>query len=386
VVRREDVTLVGKTKKFIQVGVGGHGAAWVSKFMPRLVKELKLAEPAAVVDINPDAFALPREVYGLPEGKCYTDIQKALDENPADFVIVVVPPAFHEQVVDQALAHDLHVLSEKPIADTPEATARIYQKVKAAGKKMAVTMSHRFDQDKQSLEHLIKSGEYGRLNCIIGRNTWDNRKFASWGKFRHEIPDTLLVEGTVHHFDIIRALAGADAETVYAVTWNPPWGEFAGDSNALVTIQMQNGVKAVYEGNKTSATRLNGWGNDYFRAECENATIVLDSRRLTVMSDLSGERHIVEKPLLQRDAWTNAWIAEMYVAWLAGGAPPPCHLEDNLQCSALLFAAIESAHTNRPVDVQDFLAKRLKSQQAACAAGGLLCRGKQNAQGIALCT
>ncbi len=34
---------------------------------------------------------------------------------------------------------------------------------------MAVTMSHRFDQDKQTLEQAIRSGAYGRLNYVIGR-------------------------------------------------------------------------------------------------------------------------------------------------------------------------------------------------------------------------
>jgi predicted dehydrogenase len=84
-------------------------------------------------------------------------------------------------VVDAALAHDLHILSEKPIADTMEACCRIYRKVSAAGKKMAVTMSHRFDQDKQSLEATIKSGDYGPLNYIVHRFTHNCRRFGSWG-------------------------------------------------------------------------------------------------------------------------------------------------------------------------------------------------------------
>ena len=80
--------------------------------------------------------------------QCYTDIKSALDRNPADFCTIVVPPAAHEAVVDLALDHDLHILSEKPIADTLDASVRIADKVKSAGVKMGVTMSHRYDQDK----------------------------------------------------------------------------------------------------------------------------------------------------------------------------------------------------------------------------------------------
>jgi predicted dehydrogenase len=345
--------------RYIHVGTGGFGGYWCANVLPRLA-DLGKAVPVAAVDINPENLKNAERHLKLPREKCYTDIQRAFDENMADFSTVVVPPAAHESVVDVALAHGMNVLSEKPIADTMEACCRIYKKVRAAGKKMAVTMSHRFDQDKQSLERAIKSGKYGALNYLIGRNTWNCRKFGSWGKFRHEIADTLLIEGTVHHFDIIRALTGSNARTVYAITWNPPWGEFAGDSNGLLLMHMENGVKVVYEGNKTSATTLNGWGNDHFRAECDKATLELDNRKLRILSDLTGERNITEKPLEQQPAWTNPWLAEMYCDWLVGNRDShPTNLEDNIQCAALLFAAIESAHTGKVVDVQEFLKKHL---------------------------
>lgn len=340
--------------RYVHIGVGGWGQHWCTAVLPRL-KSLGLAEAAGAVDINREVLEKAKGQLGLDDSRLYADAGKALAEQKPDFVTIVVPPAFHEKMVDLALQHNCHILSEKPIADTMEACARIYKKVKASGRKMAVTMSHRFDQDKQSLEREIKSGKYGALNYVIGRNTWNCRKFGAWGKFRHEIPDTLLVEGTVHHFDIFRSLTGSNAKTVNAVTWNPPWGEFKGDSTGLILMEMENGVKAFYEGNKCSATTLNGWGNDYFRAECDRATLELDNRRLRVLSDLDGERQITEKKLAQQPAWTNAWLAELFVNWLNGGEAPPNTLDDNLQCAALLFAAIESAHTRSIVDVQAFL-------------------------------
>ena len=347
-------------KRFIQVGLGGFGRYWIDHVMSRLTHELKSVEAAAVADINPDTFAHARQVYQLPPEKCYTDLVKAFEENPADFVVVVVPPAFHETVVDLALAHGLDVLSEKPIADSMAACARVYWKVKRAGKKMAVTMSHRFDQDKQTLEREIRSGRHGPLNYVVCRFTHNCREFGSWGKFRHEIPDPLLIEGAVHHFDCMRALANSDAKRVYAVTWNPSWGQFAGDSTGLITIEMQNGVSCFYEGAKANASTMNGWGNEYFRAECENGTLELDRRWLRVLRGGPWDRPLAEDIRLQtQPAWLNPWIAEMFVDWLNGGPPPPSHLEDNIQCCALLFAAIRSAKDREPVDVQEFLQQHL---------------------------
>jgi len=172
--------------KYIIVGTGGWGRYWCSQVLPRLT-ELGKAMPAAAVDVNPASQKNAQTFLKLPPEKCYAGVARAFGENQADFAIVVVPPAHHESVVDVALAHGCHILSEKPIADSMEARCRIYHKVKRAGRKMAVTMSHRFDQDKQSLERLIHSGKYGRLDYLIGRNTWMCRKYAC--PFRKPHPD-----------------------------------------------------------------------------------------------------------------------------------------------------------------------------------------------------
>ena len=350
--------------RYILVGTGGFGLRWCRDFLPPLA-ELGKAEPVAAVDINPEALSNAQDHLKLSANRCYTDIEQAFIATQADFVIIVVPPAHHEQVVDLALGHDMHILSEKPIADTMEACCRVYHKVKGAGKKMAVTMSHRFDQDKQSLERAVKSGKYGPLNYIVHRFTHNCRKFGSWNEFRHKIPDPLLIEGAVHHFDILRVLSGSNAREVFALTWNPPWGEYAGDSTGLITMDMQNGVKCLYEGAKANASTLNGWGKDYIRAECCDGTLELDRRHLRVWRGGPWKKPESEDiPLLEQPAWTNQWLAEMFCDWLAGGPAPPNDLDDNIHCAALLFAAIHSAHTHAVVNVPEFLDSHLNSEEA----------------------
>jgi predicted dehydrogenase len=349
------------THRVIQVGTGGFGRSWCEEFLPPNVEE-GLIEVAAAVDVDTEALANARRFLGLPESRCYTDLEKALDEVPADFITVVVPPARHEHVVNAALEHDLHILSEKPIADTLEGSIRIANKVRDAGKKMGVTMSHRFDRDKTTLRDELRSTRHGDLDYLVCRFTCDCRKYGSWGAFRHEIPDPLTIEGAVHHLDILADLAGAKCDTLYAETWNPRWGEFKGDSQGLVTLRFSNGVRALYEGAKTNAVGLNGWTNEYFRAECEKASLILDRRQLECFAynpekrwsqaiEGTGERI----PLQERAKWANTWLVERFVQWLDGGEPMETNVEDNLQSVALVFAAIESSRTGKPVKVLEFL-------------------------------
>ena len=352
---------MSKPHRYIIVGTGGKGADWCKSTLPRLADSGK-AIPAAAVDINVDHLQNAKEHLGLSTDLCFTDITTAFDKVKADFAIVVTPPEFHELVVDAALAHDMDILSEKPIADSMETCSHIYKKVTSAGKKMAVTMSHRFDQDKQSLEAAVHSGEYGPLDYVVGRFTMALRKFGAWGaNFRHEMADPLLIEGAVHHFDIFRGLTRADCDTVYTVGWNPPWGEYGGDSQALITMKMSNGVKCFWEGANCNAVTLNGWTKDYLRAECDSGTLELDARRLRLLNPrIDGDITGRELPMSNGEVWRNEWIAEMYCDWLSGERENhPSRLEDNIQCAALLFAAVESAHTGQPINVQHYLQQYL---------------------------
>jgi predicted dehydrogenase len=340
--------------RFIHVGTGGWGRYWSMEVIPHLL-ELGIAEPVAAVDVNPANLANAQAGYGIDAGRCYTDPAAAFAERAADFAIVVVPPAHHEAIIDLALAAGCDILSEKPVADTMTASARIYHKVTRAGRKMAITMSHRFDQDKQTLERLVRSGAYGPVSYIVGRLALNNRHFGDWGEFRHRIADPLLIEAAVHQFGIIRGLAGANARSVYASAWNPDWGEYGGDSTALAVIEMANGVRASYEGSKTNASTMSPWNEEYWRVECRDGTLELDRRRLRLLRGGPTDQPTVEELALDEgETWMNPLLAEQFVRWLCGGPPVATRIEDSIHDTALTMAAIESAHSHQVVDVPAF--------------------------------
>ena len=142
------------------------------------------------------ALAYGREALGVAPERCYTDAARAFAETQADFCTVAVTPEHHERIIDLALAHGLDILCEKPIADTMAASLRIARKVTAAGRKMAVTMSHRFDQDKTTLRRIVRSGMLGRINAIGMRFQGDMRQHMAWSSlFRHRMQDPAADRG-----------------------------------------------------------------------------------------------------------------------------------------------------------------------------------------------
>ncbi len=349
------------TKKVIHVGIGGFGRRWCREFLANNIAD-GTVEVVAIVDVDPKALAQGQALLGLPDSACYTDIERAFSENAVDFCTVVVPPNFHEQVIDVAIAHGVDVLCEKPIADTMAGSVRVARKIKAAGRKMAVTMSHRFDQDKTTLRQIIRSGNLGAVNLVSCRYYADMRGHLGWGAlFRHTMKDPLLIEGAVHHLDIVADFAGARCDTLFASTWKPDWAEYAGDTDGVVTMVFENGVRGIYEGSSSSATGLNDWSKEYIRIECENGTAILNSREIEVFSRQPIKRQRYREgqgqkiPLLEQPKWINSWLIEKYCNWLDGGPEMETIVERNVQASALIFASIESARSGQAIKVQDYV-------------------------------
>jgi predicted dehydrogenase len=348
-------------QRVIHAGIGTFGKRWCREFLKANVDDGTI-EVVAIVDLNRDNLDFGRSVLGLPPDRCFTDAKRAFESVEADFCTIAVPPAHHEAIIDEALRHGLDVLCEKPIADSMAATLRIARKVKAAGRKMAVTMSHRFDRDKTTLRRIVRSGALGRVNSIGMRFLGDMRQHMAWSSlFRHEMEHPLLIEGAIHHLDIIADLAGARCETISATTWRPPWAEFAGDTDAIVSLAFPNQVRAVYEGSVSNAVGLNTFYKEYIRVDGERGTAILNHRDLEVFTrqDIWRQQHREgtgqKIALLDQPKWLNTWIIERFAQWRAGGPPLETDVAENLHSSAMIFAAIESQATGAPVSVPKFV-------------------------------
>nr|HML49728.1 Gfo/Idh/MocA family oxidoreductase [Clostridia bacterium] len=298
----------------------------------------------------------------------YADIREAIRRHPADFIVLVIPPQFREEYVDIAIASGLDIVCEKPLADSMEACARICRKVRAAGRKLAVTMSHRMEVEKQTVEQIVRSGQYGKLNYLYSRLDIRHGPYDAI-----QTPEKYVTECLVHNLDTVRGVSGSNAKSVYAKFWpHADNGSFIGMSG-FTMVEMDNGVHAMLEESFANGSSLDGWSDEHLRAECTYATIVADHRAVTVRSDcgLPFPRE-AQMPHAKGAHWDHALIVRSFIEWIDGGKPPVTDLEDNLQCAALMFAAIQSARTGQPIDVQEYLRVHIgKGRLTTPAEGGM---------------
>ena len=178
--------------------------------------------------------------------------------------------------------------------------------------------------------------------------------------FRHEIPHSLLVEGGVHHLDMLRNLADSRPVAIAGYEWNRPWSSFKGESNANYVMRMANGVVAHYEGTCSGAGHQNSWHCEYYRAECEGGQVTVDSDavvRVTTRDNATGAVTIEEVPARQPAHTGHEHVIDAHLTWLAGGPKPETVLEDNIWSNAALFGAIEASAKGKVVDVAAMVAR-----------------------------
>jgi predicted dehydrogenase len=340
----------------------------MSQFIPPLAGE-GCVETVAIVDTDEQALAAARGRLGLPESACFRDWETAFSKAPADFVLVCVPPQHNETIVTAAMRHGLDVLLEKPMAVSMQECIRLTRLSQQQDRRLALTMTHRFDQAHTTLRNAVHAAGDGGLDYLVYRLTANLRVRNTWGRYRHAMDDITLVDAAIHHFDLLRDMAGANARSVYAKSWTPAWGEFGTGANVLALVEFENGVKASYEAGVCNASSSNPPFKGYVRAERELATIVMSGGLVTrspyQWTDKASEkqRSIAEDvPLVEGKWFGNTLLMAQFLAWMDGGPVMQTQASDALQSQAIIFAAVESAKTGNAVMVQEFLS----AAEASC--------------------
>jgi predicted dehydrogenase len=335
----------------LMIGAGGMAGSYIHHFFPAFRERM---EVVALAEIRPETLEAAGDFLGLPTSARFTQLTEAFERVEADFCTIVIPPAFHRDGVLAAVARRMPILSEKPIADTWEACLDIYRAVTRADVPMQVVQNYRYTPRIMTLKAALSQGRIGRPNYIVSRFAADYRQRGSWGAFRHEIPHSLLVEGSVHHFDQIRHFAGADCRTIGGWEWNPGHPSFDGECCAGFVMRMTNDLRAQYEGNCLEAGWQNSWHQEYYRIEGEAGALVLDrDNTVRLQRHTAGAGLTIEElPPVRGPYDGHTAIVDQFLTWREGGPAPETILQDNIQSAAMLFAAIDASASGQTVDVQ----------------------------------
>jgi UDP-N-acetylglucosamine 3-dehydrogenase len=140
----------------------------------------------------------------------YTDYREMLAKTTPDLVAVVVPTDLHFEVASYVLDRGINVLLEKPMASTIEQALALIQLARPRGAKLAVGHVERFNPAIIEVNRHLITGELGRIFHMHARRL---------GPFPPRIRDVgVTLDLATHDIDVMRYLANAEVEHVYAET------------------------------------------------------------------------------------------------------------------------------------------------------------------------
>lgn len=341
----------GPPLRLLQVGMGGFGRGWAADVIPTVPG----VELVGCVDLDPDSLAQAQKLLSLPEDRYFRDLNKALAAVESDAVLITTTIEGHIPVALAALAAGKHVLTEKPFAPSLAEAQRAVDAAEAAGLVLMVSQNYRYFPAVQAVRTLVASGELGPLGAVyIDFRQYDNG--APRGRHKHYVvPQPMLVDMAIHHFDLMRAVMGQEAEEMRCVTWNDPWSKFVDPASAVATLRFDGGARVQYRGSWTSPGPKTTWAGDW-RMEFEGAEVTWTSRAgggtmdeadWVVVRPLDGEPQ--QLPLPKLSYLDRAGSLDTFLHAIRTGTEPPTSGRLNLGTLALTIASVESAETGAPV-------------------------------------
>ncbi|GIH16436.1 Gfo/Idh/MocA family protein [Rugosimonospora africana] len=269
-----------------------------------------------------------------------------------DGLVIAAATGAHAELIMRGVDCGLPVFCEKPVAPDVAGTLKVLAHVRDCGVPVQIGFQRRFDAGFVAAREAVASGRLGWLHTVRA-GTLDPAPpspsyiATSGGLFR---------DCSVHDFDAIRWVTGAEVVEVYAVGGNRGADFFreAGDVDTLsAVLTLADGTFA-----HVAATRYNAAGYDVrleLLGSASSMTVGLDDR-LPMRSAEPGVAFPAGAPYPQfMDRFLDAYRRELaaFVDIVAGRAAVSCSVDDALEAFYIAEAGERSRHEHRPVRVEE---------------------------------
>ena len=220
------------------------GAGTIGQMRARSVALHAGAELAAVSDPN---VAAARIAAVGTRARVEADHRAFLSDGSVDAVIVSTPVQLHEAIILEALSAGKHVLSEKPLSNSPESCRRILEAATKSGKHVAVGFNHRFYPAFLFMKHAIEAGRIGKLDEVrtYGGHDGLHNFRADWMYKRPHSGGGAMMDVGIHMTDLARWMAG-DVVEAYGVAGENVWRVPGSEDRALAVLKTASGAPIQY--------------------------------------------------------------------------------------------------------------------------------------------
>ena len=290
-------------------------------------------------------------LLGMGVGSTSKDYHDILNDPEIDAVLICSSTNTHSNISLEAIAAGKHVFCEKPIDHDLAKIKEVVKALEGSDIKYQVGFNRRFDHNFAAVRKAVVDGKIGETHIIKVTSRDPEPPSAEYAA----VSGGMFLDMTIHDFDMVRFLAGCDAEEIYvqsAVLVDPAIGEAGDVDTAVITIKMENGAIAVIDNSRRAA-----YGYDQ-RAEVFGSKGMAATSNDTASSIvLSTEAGVTgEKPLyffLERYMQSFATEVGCFIDAIENDTETPLGVVDGLKPVLMGIAAKKSVEEHRPVKLSE---------------------------------
>lgn len=285
-----------------------------------------------------------------PSARVYSDLAEMLDRERLDFLDILTVPALHREHCALAKQAGIHVICQKPLANTLEDAAAIAEDFRGYPKLVAVHENHRYRPWFQKALSSAGRGELGHLSLARFEHLNATEPAEA---YKNEAAEGIMLEYGSHLVDMMRSVLG-EPRRVYARMHrlNP-------------RVSAESYVHSVYEYPEATATVEVGWKN----AAITQSGVLLAGSEGEVYFEgtltrgekgrfriTKGSEVVLDEPRSPYEDYVESfYLLERECADVMLGRREQATqtLDEHLKTLKCTFAAYRSAETGAPVVIPD---------------------------------
>jgi predicted dehydrogenase len=212
------------TRRIVVVGLGSIGRRHARLLAERGDLAVEWCESVE------SAIHLARQELPAPE-VCHTSFEAMLRTKPA-MVVIATPHAMHSNQTVAALTAGIHVLCEKPMAETLPEAELMARTARSSGAVLAIGFHLHFHPGLRRLKELIRSGQLGSIHHVHCRLGSYVALVNSRSRYQRTLEGALLLDAA-HQPDVLAWLLGESPVGVYAAGGRGGTLEFQSNPNFM---------------------------------------------------------------------------------------------------------------------------------------------------------
>src|SRR5215472_16368270 len=210
----------GKKLGWAIVGLGNLA---INQILPAFVK-CEYSRPVALVSGHPDKAAKLAARYGINPRSIYNyQNYDTIRDNPeVDVIYIVLPNGMHAEYTIRGHQAGKHVLTEKPMANTPTECQLMIDAARKANRKLMVAYRCRYEPYNQEAIRIARSGEMGPTQMILADTGFKISDPTVWSLHKPLAGGGSMMDIGIYALNASRYLTGEEPTELQAMIYSTP--------------------------------------------------------------------------------------------------------------------------------------------------------------------